>query len=119
LPDAVWFDVLALGKAGYLMTIREHGTENAAQQSDTSLVEQVKPASKRNTALEEALSWTYQAGYVHGLKAARAYAELAGCAFRIHDGGTFADWLTFFDDEAAAVAAEGASRFTYRRPEVA
>ena len=42
LPDAVWFEVLTID--GYAMTIREAGTDDAAQRSDTSLVKQRKSA---------------------------------------------------------------------------
>lgn len=40
LDDAVWFDVLDID--GCIMTVREHGTDYAPQQTDTSLVKQVR-----------------------------------------------------------------------------
>ncbi len=42
LPDATWFEVLTID--GYSMTVREAGTDDAAQRSDTSLVKQRKSA---------------------------------------------------------------------------
>jgi hypothetical protein len=42
LPDATWFEVLTID--GYAMTVREAGTDDAAQRSDTSLVKQRKSA---------------------------------------------------------------------------
>ena len=42
LPDAVWFEVLTID--GHAMTVREAGTDDAAQRSDTSLVKQRKSA---------------------------------------------------------------------------
>lgn len=43
LADAAWFEVLAVD--GFALTVREAGTDYAPQQSDTSLVKQVRPAS--------------------------------------------------------------------------
>jgi hypothetical protein len=42
LSDATWFEVLTID--GYAMTVREAGTDDAAQRSDTSLVKQRKSA---------------------------------------------------------------------------
>jgi len=40
LDDAVWFDVLEVN--GYVLTIREHGSDYAKQFMDKGLVKQVK-----------------------------------------------------------------------------
>ena len=39
-PDAVWFDVISID--GFAMMVREHGTSNKAQPTDTSLIKQVR-----------------------------------------------------------------------------
>lgn len=39
-PDAVWFDVISID--GFTIMVREHGTSNRVQQSDTSLIKQVR-----------------------------------------------------------------------------
>jgi hypothetical protein len=40
LPDAVWFDVLSIN--GFMMEIREHGTNYAVQHFDKGLVRQIR-----------------------------------------------------------------------------
>lgn len=40
LEDATWFDVLEVD--GFLLTLREHGTDYATQTMDKSLVKQVR-----------------------------------------------------------------------------
>jgi len=40
LKDACWFDVLEIN--GFIMTIREHGTDYREQYMDKSLVRQIK-----------------------------------------------------------------------------
>lgn len=39
-PDAVWFDVISID--GFTIMVREHGTSNRVQPSDTSLIKQVR-----------------------------------------------------------------------------
>jgi hypothetical protein len=40
LPDAAWFDVLAIN--GFIMTVREHGTDYAEQRIDKGGVKQIR-----------------------------------------------------------------------------
>ncbi len=40
LPDAAWFEVLEVN--GFLLTIKEYGTEYASQTMDKSFVKQIK-----------------------------------------------------------------------------